>query len=258
MELKVKCPSCQNTEKLESLEKVKNYSIVHCLNCDLFFTNPTISPSRNWYEKVLVDKTAMVIPEVWLKWQKKIHNKFFKKDGNGKMLLDAGCGDGEFIKKAQEKGYKVTGVDLNRILISKIKEKYNLEVYAIRFEEFVSKFPHRTFDVITLFEVLEHTSNLGKFFSLIKSKLKPGGFIALSVPNRNRFRLGHKRFPEWDSPPHHLTWWNTGSLKRFLTLMGFKILEFKEFKRVLKSKNEQKEVKVNGPYLYAFAQKTEI
>lgn len=253
----MKCPSCQNKEKFEILEKIKNYKIIRCLNCELFFTEPIVSLNRKWYEKVLADKTAMVLPQVWIKWQKKIYDQFLNKKMVGKTLLDIGCGNGEFIRRAQEKGYRTTGIDLNRILISKIKEKYNLEVYAIELKDFVLRFPQRKFDIITFFEVLEHTNNPTEFFNLIKSKLKYGGLIVLSVPNRNRFRLGNKRFPEWDSPPHHFTWWNEKSLKKFLILRGFEILEFKEFKRVLRSKNKQKKINVNGPYLYVLAQKTE-
>jgi SAM-dependent methyltransferase len=237
----MQCPSCKNKEEIKFLEKIKKYKIYHCLNCDLFFSYSDTLPNRKWYEEALADKTAMVLPEVWLKWQKGIYNQFLKRKCFCESLLDVGCGDGEFLKKAQEVGYKVTGIDLNRILISKIKEKYNLEVYPMNFEEFTREFPQRTFDIITFFEVLEHMNNLDKFFNLIKSKLKTNGYIALSVPNRNRFRFGLKRFPEWDSPPHHFTWWNVNSLKKLLTIKGFKILEFIKFKKVLKLRIEQRD-----------------
>ncbi len=245
----MQCPSCKNEKGIEFLEKVKKYKIYHCLSCDLFFSDSEMSSDRKWYEEVLVDKTAMVLPQVWLKWQKKIYGRFLERKHHAQSLLDVGCGDGEFIKKAQERGYKVTGIDLNRILISKIKEKYNLEVYPVNFKEFVEEFPQRTFDVITFFEVLEHMSNPGKFFDLIKSKLKNNGYVALSVPNRDRFRFGPKKFPEWDSPPHHFTWWNVDSLEKLLAINGFKILEFEKFKKALKLRIKENNENNENPFL---------
>ena len=231
------CPGCGN-KKIEILEKAETYKICRCLQCDLFFSDASVFPDRKWYEKTLGDKTAMVRTQVWLKWQEQIYSQLLKRKGYGRMLLDVGCGDGEFIRRAQEKGYKVTGIDFNKILISKVK-RMGLEVYSMSLEQFGKRFPKRTFDIITFFEVLEHTDNPGHFLTLVGSMLKPGGNIVLSVPNRDRFRFGFNKYPKWDRPPHHFTWWSVDVLKNFLRLRGFKILEFRVFQKTIRFRFQQ-------------------
>lgn len=252
----MKCPSCKNKEKVRVLERLGKYEIFHCPACDLFFSSSPELPQRDWYEKTLIDEVAMGCPQVWHKWREDIYGQFLERKNVGKTLLDVGCGDGEFIRRAKKKGHEVIGIDLNRVLISNIKKKLDLQVYALDLERFTANFPSKRFDIITFFEVLEHQNDPDRFLALVKKKLKPKGNIALSVPNRERFRLGKKRFPEWDAPPHHFTWWNTRSLKKFLTLRDFRIKEFKEFKRMLKVKirPKDKNMEVEGPYLYLLAE----
>ena len=62
------------------------------------------------------------------------------------------------------------------------------------------------------------------FVLLVKQCLKNEGFIALSVPNRERWQ----KVPDvLDYPPNHLTRWNVPSLTSLLTAQGFEILESK-------------------------------
>ncbi len=206
-------------------------------------------PTREWYERVLSDNTAMTKVQVWHKWREKIYAYFLEKNVLGKTLLDVGCGDGELLRRAREKGYRVTGIDFNRIVISKAKKKFGLEVYTMDLNKFSKKFPKKFFDVISFFEVMEHQDEPGDFLNLVKNTLNPEGYIVLSVPNRERFKKGKRHFPEWDSPPHHFTWWDRSALENFLRLRGFEIVDFKEFKRFLKKDGRE----VNGPYLYVLA-----
>lgn len=244
----MRCPSCKISQT-KFLEKVGNYKIYHCPNCELDFPNPMESPSREWYEKTLVDKTAMIRPQVWGKWQKQIYNFFIEKEKLGRTLLDIGSGDGVFLNMARGKGYQVAGIEFNRILALEAEQNFKLKIYPMSLENFHKQFPRETFDAITFFEVLEHMSNPDQFISTVKNHLNPNGYIALSVPNRDRSRLSSKRYPTWDFPPHHFTWWSANALKYFLTMRGFQIIELKELKRKL----QKRDAVVEGPYIYALA-----
>lgn len=247
----MKCPSCE-VNHIELLERVRNYDIYHCQNCDLDFPDPMESPSREWYEKNLANETAMVRPHVWGKWQKQIYNFFIEKERLGRTLLDVGSGDGVFLNMAREKGYQVAGIEFNRILASGAARNFKLEVYPMSLEDFHKQFPQKTFDIVTFFEVLEHMSNPDRFISTIKGHLNPSGYIALSIPNRERFRLSPtKRYPTWDFPPHHFTWWSANALRYFLTMRGFQIIELKKLKKQLQ--RQQVIIEVEGPYIYALA-----
>jgi len=137
--------------------------------------------------------------------------------------LDVGCGNGVFMKEAQRLGYKVVGIDFDRENIKIAREHFGLnDVFPLTLEELITSYQDKKFDVITFFEVLEHMDNPGNFINSIKTGLKPGGHIALSVPNRERFLdpLG-----DGDYPPNHLTRWNASSISSFLEKRGFEIIK---------------------------------
>ena len=100
-------------------------------------------------------------------------------------------------------------------------------MYVMSIEDIAREFKDRRFDVVTFFEVLEHLDEPLEFLRKVKTVLKPGGYIALSVPNRRRTLDIHGIE---DNPPHHLTKWDMDSLTGFLESNGFETV-----KRVVKT-----------------------
>ncbi len=143
----------------------------------------------------------------------------------GQKLLDVGCSNGDFLVAAREKGYDVYGLDFDRIAIDIGSKKFGLKnLFCGELDDFILKNPSEKFDVITFFEVLEHLDNPGVFFESIKKILKPEGYIAFSVPNRDRWI---KESVYFDYPPHHLTRWNTECIKKLLNKYNFNIVKIK-------------------------------
>lgn len=216
----MQCPICCEKSVLNLVEVWKEYKLYKCPSCDVVFSDPMKNPGSKWYEesemymvgKVLYQKAA---------WY---HNQFIQeRQVYGENLLDVGCGTGIFLKEAKKLGYKVVGIDFDRENIRIAHEHFGLkDVLPVTLEELISSHQNNKFDVITFFEVLEHMDNPNNFINLIKTGLKPGGYIALSVPNRERFLdpLGNG-----DYPPNHLTRWNTYSLTYFLEKNGFEIIK---------------------------------
>ncbi len=97
----------------------------------------------------------------------------------GQALLDIGCGYGRFLKAAQDE-FETFGIDPSAFAIAKAK-KYAANT---KFEiATVSSYkPKKLFDVITAFDILEHTNNLSDTLLIIKSWLKPGGLLMVVVP----------------------------------------------------------------------------
>jgi 2-polyprenyl-3-methyl-5-hydroxy-6-metoxy-1,4-benzoquinol methylase len=111
-----------------------------------------------------------------------VFNELLPHDIAGKRLLDAGCGTGHFSKLASEKGAIVTSMDIGDRLLEKVAEKCNTErvigsVLDIKFE-------NNYFDFIICSEVIEHTENPYRAIMEFYRVLKPGGVLALTVPNR--------------------------------------------------------------------------
>ena len=102
-------------------------------------------------------------------------------------ILDVGCGGGIICEPLARLGAKVTGVDFapNNIMAAKIHSKKNkLKINYINKDIEKSKLDEK-FDVILMFEVLEHLDNWKKTISNIKKNLNKNGLIIISTINRN-------------------------------------------------------------------------
>jgi len=156
-------------------------------------------------------------------------HKFFLADPRAPKkgrLFDIGCGVGNFIVAARSQGFDVTGIDWDTKAIQIGKEVLGLEkIFPISIEEYTEKNSGEIFDVVSFFEVLEHQDDPVGFLSQVRRLVKPGGYIALSVPNRNRFQKG---LDTTDLPPNHLTRWNPKALTGFLRGHGFEIISCRE------------------------------
>tara|TARA_Y100000768_G_scaffold219317_1_gene165332 strand:+ start:444 stop:1148 length:705 start_codon:yes stop_codon:yes gene_type:complete len=104
-----------------------------------------------------------------------------------KDILDIGCGGGLVTEPLTKLGGNVTGIDFvkSNIEIAKKHSKIqNLEINYICGDVEKTKFKKK-FDIIVLFEVLEHLDNWKKFISNIKKNIKPNGKVIISTINRN-------------------------------------------------------------------------
>jgi 2-polyprenyl-3-methyl-5-hydroxy-6-metoxy-1,4-benzoquinol methylase len=91
--------------------------------------------------------------------------------------------------------------------------------------EFAEQHAEERFDVVTFFEVLEHQAAPMEFLQRIRACVRPGGAIALSVPNRERWLTGPDVL---DYPPNHFLRWNAAALRKFLSPQGFEVLSLRE------------------------------
>lgn len=103
-------------------------------------------------------------------------------DLNKKLLLDAGCGTGWFSRKGCEFGADVVSVDVGLGLLSKVAEKccshcIAASVLSLPFQDDV-------FDFVVSSDVIEHTQDPAKALNELIRVLKPGGILAVTVPNK--------------------------------------------------------------------------
>ena len=185
------CVSCRNSEiklkyslKLENgLKNVNNLKIFKCKRCSLVFSNFLDYPDEidsiyeeNYFEKY--DTSLKDNPKIKT-YKKAIRtiNKIKKKKGN---LLDLGCGEGNFLVLAKKRGWNCYGVDLSKYATN-IAKKRKLNVSNKLLEEI--KFKEKYFDVITLWDAIEHLSDLPKVFKELSRILKDDGTIIIRTPN---------------------------------------------------------------------------
>jgi SAM-dependent methyltransferase len=182
-------------------------------------------PDAEWHEQVYSGR-ALHVPNIL----EPGHRSFLADPSAPKRgrLLDVGCGAGNFLAAARPSGYQVAGIDLDRNAVRAARDHFGLEnVWAVPLEQFEQEHRGEKFQVVTFFEVLEHQDQPKHFLELVKSLLMKRGYVALSVPNRERWQTG----PEvLDLPPNHLTRWNPQCLSQFLIEHGFQVLSVREEK----------------------------
>lgn len=180
------------------------------------------NPGAEWYEKDIRysfrNKNPLKTPEV-------NHREFLRDLPASKgKLLDIGMGTGNFLAAAVANGYDGYGTDFDNDAIETAKEFFGLQnVFPLNTEEAIKKFGPGYFDVITLFEVLEHLEDPSESLEKIKVLLKKGGYLAISVPYRGSSKL----FKAHDIPPRHLTRWSEKSMENFLNSHQFSVTRMK-------------------------------
>ncbi|MFQ5663668.1 MAG: class I SAM-dependent methyltransferase [Terriglobia bacterium] len=139
--------------------------------------------------------------------------------GSPKRLLDIGCGPGQFLALARERGHRVAGLDFNPESLRLGREVFGLaDLFCGSLEQFVQN-EGRKFDAVVALEVLEHTEQPIEFLRQTARVLLPGGRLYLSVPGWDRWPRIFD--PEADFPPHHLTLWTEQALAQALERAGF-------------------------------------
>jgi len=217
-----RCPACGCAAGTGPLDEFHGVSLYSCAECDLHYWQPVSMPDAAWYERAYQGRDQSEMPL-------EPGHRYFLDDPKAPKsgrLLDLGCGVGNFLAAARDAGFEVTGIEMNRNAVQFARERYRLpNVVAMRPEEFCTAPGQGKFDVVTFFEVLEHQENPLGFVAAAKECLVEGGYVALSVPNRNRWQKGMETL---DYPPNHLTRWSPRALENFLARSGFEVLSMKE------------------------------
>jgi 2-polyprenyl-3-methyl-5-hydroxy-6-metoxy-1,4-benzoquinol methylase len=102
--------------------------------------------------------------------------------GDGRTILDVGCGKGDFVDAAIEQGYLCEGIDLAEPAVD-IARGFGLPVYRRDF--YSEEIKEGSWDMVTLFEVIEHLPDPLGFVKRAESVVKPGGLIYITTPNFN-------------------------------------------------------------------------
>ncbi len=132
-------------------------------------------------------------------------------------ILDVGCGTGYLMDRLGKVGYKVTGVDAHHLAVEQAKEK-GFDITEGRFEE--GMFEDEMFDVIIARSVLEHVIEPSTILSTMVNVLKPGGILAIEVPNHDRV-FSRSTFGGFSF--HHVCYWSAPTLRYSLTLQGLDV-----------------------------------
>jgi len=237
---KISCILCGSAnERVLKIERKdgETFRIVQCKNCGLVFTNP--QPLPKWIKDShhKADKVGFYSYEGARAYHLhyinglKIIREYFK---NGR-LLDVGCGVGYFLDIAQKAGFDTYGIDFSSVAAEVAKEKFGLTIRVGELKD--TEIRAQNYDIISLWNVLEHFYDPIMNLSIIHKLLKKDGILFIETPNillRSiflRFTVSEKflNFIKKDSsliPWEHIFYWKSDTLRRLLLLVGFRKIQF--------------------------------
>lgn len=216
------CPICLSSKS--NIYITKHYmKIVQCSKCNLTYSEKQPKNFNDVYSSddylqdtiSLSDKIRKYRIIRFARERIKILKKYKKKGS----LLDIGCGTGWFLQEAK-KHYDTFGVEYSDTLRKWLKKKINI----LSFKN-ISDVKNK-FDIITVFDVIEHVPNPLVFLKSLKKKMKKNGIILIFTPNIDS--LGFTYLKEKNNllcPPHHLYYFNKKSFEFLCRKLNFDIIE---------------------------------
>ena len=166
----------------------------------------------------LFEKAYHTIRNISLKRKLKLINSFNSEE---KKLLDIGCGTGAFLKIAKNNAWEVYGIEPNEKARSIANKSCNDSVFNT---EKLKSLKNESFDVITLWHVLEHLPDLESQISTFKRLLKPNGTLVIAVPNFKSYdALHYNNFWAAFDVPRHLWHFSKESISKLFNEENMKV-----------------------------------
>jgi 2-polyprenyl-3-methyl-5-hydroxy-6-metoxy-1,4-benzoquinol methylase len=207
-----------------------SFRVVRCERCGLAFTNPrpdaaSIAPfyPPDYPPHRRRPRAARLGPIGWLRTRyggdPQRHGPRWHGQGR---LLDVGCASGEFLDRMHCRGWSVVGVDVSPSAVDYVRDTLGLPA-------FVGTLPHAaippaSFDVVTLWQCLEHVHRPLELLRAAYQVLVPGGWLYVTVPNvaSDAFRWFGGDWLGMDLP-RHLVHFNPDTFREMLERAGFDV-----------------------------------
>lgn len=191
-----------------------NVALLECDACGFQFFDPAQAGDGLFYQKLAV-QDGVYYNASRPEFRDAISHA--KKKGY-QSILDLGCGSGNFLDLARDSGLTTTGMELNELAAEFARGKGHDILPGILTEEFLVHHT-RKYDMVTLFQVVEHLSDPIGLLKLTKRLVNDGGTLMFSVPNRRGLYQLYPLDPhQW--PPHHISRWRTADFKRVAETIG--------------------------------------
>ena len=208
------------------------YKLVQCSQCKLLFLNP--QPSWIELKPHYSQEYHCFIPAIedqptgLIRWAKfygvrRRCRAIIKRKKTGR-LLDIGCATGVFLNEMRKyPGWEVSGVEPIESAVEFARKRFGLDVFQGTLLEY--PYTAKSFDVVTLWDVLEHIPNPRENLELIYQILKPGGFIVIKIPDPLSWeaQLFRANWAGYEAP-QHLYHFPGYTLVNQLTLLGFEYI----------------------------------
>lgn len=218
-----------NTFRL--ISRKNEWCYLRCRNCGLVHLFPRPSPEvlKKSYDHYLPENPTEI--KDWAEMMKPVILKSAdlvdaRASSPGKRLLDIGCGYGFFLSEMKARGWEVEGIEISPTGREYARRSLGLDIHSKPLEGLA--FPEDTFDVITLFYVIEHVVNPRDILTEVRRILRPDGLLLLRWPHTTpivRLLGPLAKYLDLYHTPYHLFDFSPATMKTLLKLTGFKEIE---------------------------------
>ena len=232
MKESVLCLRCQRPASEKLYASLPN--VVRC-ECGFVYTSPRMSKEslRGFYSQAYFENHSSeemgydnyvsdrhLVEKTLTRRLKEIQNRWGLRPGK---LLDVGCATGFFLNVARQMGWNVTGVEISGYCCDYAKREFQLELHRGFFTEVA--LPDGSFNLITMWDYVEHSLTPDQDIERAFQLLAPGGLLVIATPDVGSlpakiFKENWIGFKEYE----HLYYFTKGNLVSFLKRSHFKIL----------------------------------
>lgn len=216
----------------------KTFSLSRCSACGCLFIDPLpggmelagFYPTQYWWKAS--SGALKALEGAYRKMALRDHVAFIASAANGGSaphLLDVGCGSGTLLGLLKQRGFQVRGFDSSAEAAGIAKSESDVDVVVgSRLQD--AGFADGSFDLVTLFHVMEHVTDPRSVLAEVRRLLRPAGRLVLQVPNIEswQFRLFGVRWYGLDVPRHVINYSNQ-AMQRLLSESGFKVRRTRHF-----------------------------
>lgn len=234
------CPVCGSNQiafflkAKDKMVSIESFEVWQCGQCTVCFTQdvPDASEIGKYYQsseyishsntsKGYINKLYHFVKKITLQSKKRlIESNCTNLKGN---LLDIGAGTGAFASVMKIAGWHVTGLEPDEIARKNAQKDFNIELLPV---ENLCHFQPGSFDVITLWHVLEHIHLLHDYLDKIYSLLNDTGVLIIAVPNYTSYDAV-KYAENWAAydVPRHLYHFSPAGMRLLLDQHRFNIIK---------------------------------
>jgi 2-polyprenyl-3-methyl-5-hydroxy-6-metoxy-1,4-benzoquinol methylase len=211
--------------KLNAIDNIPDIKLLRCRICDHYYASYMINPSvlNNYYSKissVIYQTCSIQSVDSHEKERIKQAQEIEKYCPNGGKILDVGCGNGFLLSHLKSGNWDTFGVEPS-ITVSEIAKNNGVKILAQYIDQ-ISASLH-SFDVILLFDVMEHLAQPRQMIQNVYRLLKSGGIIIILTGNINSLnsKLTSSMWSYFNTY-EHISFFSLSSIKYLLATSQFK------------------------------------
>ena len=214
--------------------KQKSY-FYHCLQCSFSFAHPFVGGDQKFYSLAF---TRSHYPSSRWEYEitkEKLNFLLKNKKKQTYRLLEIGAGSGSFIKKIAPdliSKENVLCTEFSEYGARKLRE-YGIKCFTSDIRTIARRELNGAFDIVCMFQVLEHTDNFNDFFERLSKITKPNSHFFISVPNSYRIKFNINNRSLIEMPPNHISIWEKSSFEVLCKRYSLNLIDFKCEKKMM-------------------------